>query len=314
MESTFIRSVNIQPFNGTDDEYHADKDHVSASGLKKLKISPAHFKEEEEVTESDALLFGSAYHCFVLEPDKFKDQYYIFDDSVVCGALIAKGAKSPRSTNDYKNWKESEMSFADGKTLIEKADADKLEAMRNRLMNHPYAKMLLSNGINEQGYMGEIETEAGMIKVKYKPDHQNEKKKIIVDLKTTIDASADGFTRVAADRDYHLQASFYSDLMEKVTGDNRPYTFIFIAQEKKKPFAFNLFECSNQFISQGRFEYEMLLQLYKYCIDNNTWPGYQVWCQNKYGILKLKLPAWAIKDLTYYDHINHKVSKQLELN
>jgi hypothetical protein len=60
VESTFIKSVNIQPFNDTDDEYHADKDHVSASGLKKLKISPAHFKEEEEVTESDALLFGSA--------------------------------------------------------------------------------------------------------------------------------------------------------------------------------------------------------------------------------------------------------------
>jgi len=313
MESTFIISANIHPFGGTDDEYHADKNYISASGLKKLKVSPAHFKEEEETAESDALLFGSAYHMYILEPDKFKDQYYIFDDSVVCGALIAKGAKSPRSTNDYKAWKESEMSFSDGKILIDEADADKLEAMRARLMNHPYAKMLLSNGINEQGYMGEIETEAGNISVKFKPDHINENKKIIIDLKTTLDASKDGFTRVAADRDYHIQASFYSDLMEKVSGDNRPYTFIFIAQEKKKPYAFNLFESSPQFISQGRFEYEMLLQLYKYCIDNNTWPGYQVWCQNKYGILELRLPPWAIKDLTYYDHIDHKVSKQKQL-
>ena len=60
--------------------------------------------------------------------------------------------------------------------------------------------MLLSNGINEQGYMGEIETEAGMIKVKYKPDHINEGKKIIVDLKTATDASVDGFTKAAADQ------------------------------------------------------------------------------------------------------------------
>lgn len=307
MESTFLKSVNIQAFNDTDDKYHSEKDHISASGLKKLKISPAHFKEEDEEKETDALLFGSAYHCFILEPDKFKDKYYIFDDSIVCGALIAKGAKSPRSTNDYKTWYAGEISFSDGKILIDKADFDKLDAMRYRLMNHPYAKMLLNNGINEQGYMGEIETEAGNISIKIKPDHVNEGKKIIVDLKTCMDASIDGFTRHAADLDYHIQASFYSDIIEKIAGDGRAYKFFFIAQEKKKPFAFNLFECSPQFISQGRFEYEMLLQLYKYCMDNNTWPGYQIWCENKYGILELKLPAWAIKDFTYYDHIDRKI-------
>lgn len=309
MESTFIKSANIQKFNGTDEEYHSNHDYISATALKKLKVSPAHFMEEEETKETDALLFGSAYHCFILEPERFEKEYYIFDDSVVCGALIAKGAKSPRATNDYKGWLQSEMSFADGKIMIDKADKDKLQAMKDKLFRHPYAKMLLSNGINEQAYMGEIETEAGSIKIKFKPDHFNEGKKIIVDLKTALDASADGFTRIAADRDYHIQASLYSDLLEKVTGDNRAYTFFFIAQEKKKPFAFNLFECSPQFIAQGRYEYEMLLQLYKYCQDNNTWPGYQIWCENKFGILELKLPAWSIKDLTYYDHLTKSNNK-----
>jgi exodeoxyribonuclease VIII len=154
--------------------------------------------------------------------------------------------------------------------------------------------------------MGEIETEVGMIKVKFKPDHVNDNKKIIVDLKTTKDASKEGFPKVAGDLSYHIQAAFYSDMMEKIAGDDLSYKFFFIAQEKKKPYAFNIFESSPQFISQGRFEYEMLLQLYKYCTENNTWPGYQVWCQNKYGILELRLPAWAIKDLAYYDHIDHK--------
>jgi hypothetical protein len=315
MESTFIKSVNIKPFNGTDDEYHADKDHISASALKKLKISPAHYKEEEEPeTESEALLFGSAYHSFILEPEKFEEEYYIFSDQAICEALIGEGYKSPRSTKAYKEWEESEMRIIDDKKVITKVSMERIKAMKEKLMRHTYAKMLLSNGVNEQGYMGEIETEAGMIQVKFKPDHVIEGKKIIVDLKTTIDASIDGFTRHSAELDYHIQASFYSDLMEKIAGDDRPYKFFFIAQEKKSPYAFNIFESSPQFISQGRFEYEMLLQLYKYCIDNNIWPGYQVWCQNKYGILELKLPAWAIKDLTYYDHFSKTiVSKQLEL-
>ena len=312
MESTFIKSVNIVPFTGTDEEYHADKDHISASALKKLKVSPAHYKEEDEEKETDALLFGSAYHCFILEPDKFENQYYVFDDLNACQAIVAKAnsdgkeIQKPRATKEYKEWLKGQEQVSAGKIMIDLEDFNKLSAMRDRLMAHPYAKMLLNKGVNEQAYMGEIETEAGTIKVKFKPDHMSEGKKIITDLKTCMHTSLDGYTRHAADLDYHIQASFYSDLMEKTTGDGRAYKFFFIAQEKKKPFAFNIYESSPQFISQGRFEYEMLLQLYKYCLDNNTWPGYQVWCENKYGILELKLPPWAIKDLTYYDHLNHK--------
>jgi exodeoxyribonuclease VIII len=309
MESTFIRSTNLQEFKGTEDQYHADKDHISASGLKRLKVSPAHFMEEEEIIETDAILFGSAYHCFILEPAKFEKEYYVFDDHAIYEVLIGEGFKSPRATKQYKEWMESEMRIIGDRKSISKDDFEKIQAMRNKLMKHPYAKMLLSNGHNEIGYMGEIETEAGIIKVKIKPDHLNDIKKIIVDLKTTFDASLDGFTRHAADFDMHIQASLYSDLLNKISGDNMDWTFFFIGQEKKKPYAFNIFEASPQFISQGRYEYEMLLQLYKFCLDNNYWPGYQVWCQNKYGILELKLPAWSIKDLTYYDHY----TKQLVL-
>lgn len=314
MESSFIKSVNIQPFTGTDTEYHDDKTHISASALKKLKVSPAHYKEEEEVKDSEDLLFGSAYHSYMLEPKKFEEEYYIFNDHDICEKLTGEGFQKPRATKAYKEWEESQMRVMADKKVITKDVFDRLQAMREKLMRHPYAKMLLSNGFNEQGYMGEIDTEAGMIKVKFKPDHVNENKKIIVDLKTTVDASKDGFPKKAGELSYHIQAALYADLMEKVSGDNRPYSFFFIAQEKKAPYAFNLFESSPQFISQGRFEYEMLLQMYKFCLDNGTWPGYQIWCENKYGILELKLPAWAIKDLTYYDHYsNHKVSKQLQL-
>jgi exodeoxyribonuclease VIII len=272
--------------------------------MKKIKISPAHYRADVDIEteETDALIFGSAYHCFVLEPDVFEKDYFVFDDHDICLQLTGKGFKKPRATKEYGEWEASQMRVMADKKVITKDIYDHLVKMRERIMNHTYAKMLLSNGFNEQGYMGELETEAGNIKVKFKPDHVNDKKKIIVDLKTTRDASKDGFPKVAGELSYHIQAAFYADLMGKVSGDGRPYSFMFIAQEKKAPYAFNIFEASPQFISQGRFEYEMLLQLYKYCSDNNTWPGYQIWCENKYGILELKLPAWAIKDITYFIH------------
>jgi exodeoxyribonuclease VIII len=313
MESNFIKSANIQPFNGTDEEYHATKDHVSASALKKIKISPAHYIEdcESEDEETDAMIFGSAYHVFILEPEKFEDEYYIFNDHDICEKLSGEGFKKPRATKEYKEWEESQMRVMADKKVITKDIYNHLVGMREKIMRHPYAKMLLSNGVNEQGYMGEIETESGNIKIKFKPDHVNENRKIIVDLKTTRDASKEKFPGIAGNLSYHIQGALYADLMEKVTGDNRAYKFIFIAQEKKKPYAFNIFEASPQFIAQGRYEYELLLQLYKYCLDNSTWPGYQVWCENKYGILELKLPAWAIKDITYYDHFSTN-QKQLK--
>jgi len=298
MENDFIKSAVFQRTTGN----YFQENSISVSGLKKLKVSPMHYKEAEEIEPTEAMTFGSAYHCLVLEPDKFDKEYYVFDDSTVCGALIAKGVKSPRATNDYKTWKEQEMSFSDGKVLLDKEDFEKIKAMKYRLFSHPYAKMLLTNGKPEVGIGGVLQTSVGEINIKFKPDYLKPKRRVIVDLKTCADASIDGFTRAAADMDYHIQAAFYSDMIELMTGDKMQQTFIFIAQEKKKPFAFNLFECSPQFIGQGRYEYEMLLQLYKYCIDNDKWPGYQCFCSNKYGLVELSLPKYAIKSLDYYTY------------
>lgn len=298
MESDFIKSA---VFSKTTEDYY-QKDSVSVSALKKIKVSPAHYKYAEPVEPTDAMMFGSAYHLFVLEPEKFEDEYYVFNDQAICEALVGDGYKSPRSTKAYKEWEESEMKIIGDKKLIKKEEFERIKAMKDRLFSHQYARMLLTKGEPEVGICGTLQTTAGEINVKFKPDYIKSIKHIVVDLKTAADASLDGFTRSAADNDYHIQAAFYSDMIELMTGDKRAQTFIFIAQEKKAPFAFSLFECSPQFIAQGRYEYELLLQLYKYCIDNDKWPGYQCFCPNQYGLMELNLPKYAIKSLDYYTY------------
>jgi len=301
MESDFIKSISITELSGTDAEYHA-KEYISVSGMKKIKVSPAHFREAEKVIPTDAMRFGSAYHCYILQPDRFEDEFYVFDDSHIYQVLQGEGYKSPRSTKDYKTWLESENNMVGNREMISKDEFERIKAMKYKLFSHPYSKMLLTNGRQEIGFAGEIETMAGTINVKFKPDIIKDNKRIVVDLKTTIDASVDGFTKAAASLDYHLQAAFYADMLTLMDGDGRDYGFYFVAQEKKAPFAFNIFESGPRFLGQGRYEYELLLQLYKYCIDNDKWPGYQVFCQNKYGINELNLPPWAIKSLDYFIH------------
>lgn len=302
MESEYI--TGFTPIEKTED-YYSLSEFLSQSGMKNLKKSPAHYrqyKDEPAEVETDAMAFGSAYHMYILEPERFEQEYYVFDDDAIYQVLIGEGFKSPRSTKQYKEWQESEMRLIGDRKTIDKNDYTKIKDMREKLMAHYYCRALLSGGEAEKSITGLLHTTEGDVNIKAKPDYIKPNKHFIIDLKTTFDASVDGFTRAAADNDYHIQAAFYSDLMEMTTGDDRGWTFFFIAQEKKKPYAFNIFEASPQFIGQGKYEYEQLIKLFQMCTKEGRWPGYQVFCEWKSGNIELNLPKYAIKEITFYNH------------
>jgi len=302
MESEFITGFTPVKLEG---DYYGLKDFISYSGLKNLKTSPAHYKQykdEPAEVETDAMAFGSAYHTYILEPERFEAEYYVFDDDAIYQVLIGEGFKSPRSTKQYKEWQESEMRVIGDRKVIEKDNYKKIVDMKEKLMQHYYCRALLSKGEAEKSITGILHTTEGDINLKGRPDYIRPDKHFIIDLKTTFDASVDGFTRAAADGGYHIQAALYSDLMEMITNDGRGWSFYFIAQEKRKPYAFNIFEASAQFIGQGRYEYEQLLKLYNMCLKDGRWPGYQVFCQWKSGNIELNLPPWAVKKIEFYNH------------
>jgi hypothetical protein len=300
----FIKHIDFEICKDSNDVYHGPtrKDYVSASGLKKLKKSPLHFMEEEQ-KETEAMTFGSAYHTFILEPELFEQEYLVFSDKEIFDILIGEGSKSPRSTNKYKEWYEMEMRKANGKITIDTATHNMLKAMRERLMHHRYVNSLLSNGEAEMSVYCEIEIFTGQkIKVKIRPDYKKDKKRIISDLKTTAGASIHDFPRHAADLDYHLQAALYSDIMSAIEGKGMGWNFFFIAQEKTKPYAFNIFESGSQFMAQGRYEYEQLLMLYAFCLEEGKWPGYQVFTENRFGVNELNLPAYMVREINWFNH------------
>jgi len=298
----FIKDIQFKISKDSNELYHSRKEYIGASGLKLLKESPLHFKEAEQ-KETDALVFGSAYHTYVLEPELFDKEYFIFDETDILDILKSEGSKSPRATNKYKDWKLEQEAKSGGRTILDLGTMSILKAMKERLMSHRYVRSLLSNGDAEMSVYTEIEMFSGKsVKVKIRPDFWKPKKRIIVDLKTTADASKDGFTKHATDLNYHIQSALYTDIIEKIEGTGMPYSFFFIAQEKTKPFAFNIFESSPQFQGTGRYEYEQLLMLYQWCQENNRWPGYQIFCENKYGILSLNLPPYGIKEINWFIH------------
>lgn len=314
MENDFIKKFSCTSLFDSNEAYHGNKDYIGSTSLKKIKESPLHYINQEPL-DTEAIRFGSAYHLFILEPEKFDEEYFVIDDTNFCrqliefGTLDKKGQRvevsKPRATNAYKEWLASQESQANGRILFDTDDYNRMKAMKDRLFSNRYIRSLLTNGEAEKSYYCDLQIITGQnVGVKVKPDYCKPKKRLIIDLKTCGDASVKGFARHAADMDYHISAALYADMLSFFEGKEMGWTFMFIAQEKTKPFAFNIFEASPQFISQGRYEYELLLQLYAWCRDNDRWPGYQVFCSNRFGINEINLPPYAINELEFYNHSN----------
>jgi len=290
-------------------KYHSDKSYIGSSSLKLYKESPLHYKFHK-VESTPALEFGSLYHTFVLEPELFEKEYFVFDDAEICEQLVNgafmddKGkqilAKSPRATNIYKEWYGNQMALSNGRKLVGITELAMIKEMKNTLFSHPYARYLLTGGVSELSHYATLNG----VNVKIRPDHMFEKKKICVDLKTAKTAKHEDFPRDAYDRGYHISAALYSDVLEQIYSPGEPWTFFFVVQEKVFPYAFNIFKSSPQFMSIGQYEYEILLEQHKYCLENNDYRGYQVFADNKFGIHGLEIPAYLVKELTFYNEYN----------
>jgi hypothetical protein len=293
MENTIIKNISFEKAESDPNEFYHSRPGISASGLKLLKKSPAHYKESQEApkVQSDAMAFGEMYHTFILENGRFYKDYTVVDPE-------------QRPDQDHSmTAKKNAAWLAEFENPVMKETHDQLNAMRRVLLSHPYARALLKAGEVEHSYYCKLDIGAkDPLSVRFRPDNVRHDKRIIVDLKTAADASADGFKKAAANFNYQIQAALYADLMELVMNEPLGYDFFFIAQEKAAPYAFNIFQGSPQFMSVGRYEYEILLMLYAHCLESDKWPGYQVFCQNKFGVNELNLPAWAVKELEYFTH------------
>lgn len=254
-----------------EDEYHR-WDCASNSKLKRILRCPAHYRHAEDHPNYDdtpTMAFGRAYHCAILTPEIFKDKYVMRERGL-------HGA-----TNKYKAWKKK--IEAAGRTEITAANMDDLLGIQKAINANAEAKELLSGKGKNEASIVWIDDETG-IKCRARIDrftlHQfiegwPERKftrSVHVDFKGTLDASPVEFSKQIANLNYHMQGAMYTDGANALAPANR--TFVFVAFEKKPPYAIGVYHLDEETIEQGRREYKRALHLLKYCQDNNDWPGY----------------------------------------
>jgi len=254
-------------------EYHADRFAVSSSQLKVLvQQSPAHFLTHLEAGGADtkAKDFGSALHCLLLEPHRFDDEF-----------LVVRPFK--RSTKEGRSLAELIEEAADGRKIVSETDYHSMLAMVESATRHSGIRQLLEVGQAETSVVWQDE-ETGVL-LKIRPDWLVADA-AIVDVKSAVDASRDGFSRACATYGYAISAAMYRTGVRAVMGNALPFRFIVL--EKGRPFAVALYEADSDFLRRGERDFRKALRVLAECRRTGDWPGYQ-----RGETALIGLPAWA---------------------
>lgn len=258
--------------------YHAHPA-VGKSHLDLVARSPLHYWARyldlnREVPEPTAAMrIGSALHTLVLEQDTFEDRYIT-------------APQVDRRTKDGKaRWAEFEADAGD-RELIAADDRAMISRMAEAVWSHPAAAALLNwKGKAETTHMW-VDQATGQA-CKCRPDWLADDHRLIIDLKTTEDASPAGFRKSIANFRYHVQASWYLDGIEQATG-TRPEQFLFICVEKKPPYAVAVYAASPVMVTIGAETAARDLDVLVTCKQSGSWPGYSD------QIEPISLPPWMM--------------------
>ena len=252
-------------------EYHRDPS-ISKSGLDQFRKSPAHFQAwlAKDREQTPAMRIGTLTHLAVLEPDSF-------DEKTVIAPLVDKRTKEGKSI--WEQFKGDN----DGKDIITLDEHNQIVAMRDSVRKHQAAGKLLAKGGSEISVFATCPKTKVMMKGRFDWLDGN----TIVDLKTTEDASPEGFAKSVANYRYHIQAAHYIALAGLV--GIKDATFKMIAVEKAPPYAIAVYELGAADLMLAESDRITLLEMFSSCTQFQSWPAYS---QN---ITTISLPRWATK-------------------
>jgi hypothetical protein len=242
---------------------------LSFSSLKEFALSPKHYMEyiSKKKESTPDMILGSAFHCFILENEKFDDRFVV-------------APKFDRRTKEGKANSEAFDEANKGKEVLTPEQWDVLVSCVKSFTDHKPAIKLFSERIEVEkkisytfidspitGYIDAIGFD------------------FIFDIKMVQSAHPLTFQREAYNRMLHLQAAIY--IMS-----NLDKGFYFIACEKSAPFNVSVMKADSGFIERGISELHRLTTAFNRCmLEDRFNEGYEFW--NDSDICTLSLPKWA---------------------
>lgn len=252
---------------------------LSVSGAKTLIRAggPARFRHEREHGRppKDVFDVGHAAHDAVLG---------VGPELVIVDAADWK----TKAAQEQRN-----LARASGKVAVLTKTAEQVADMARVLRQHPVASRLLHVKTGEPEvslfwHDGEHDVDRrGRVDWLRTPDGDG--RLILVDYKTTTDASPEALERVVIRFGYHMQAAWYRDLVVGL-GLAKSAPFLFVFQEVAPPYLVHVVELDPDLLAMGEDRNRQALRLFAQCTADDVWPGY-----NDGGITTVSAPAWALR-------------------
>jgi exodeoxyribonuclease VIII len=256
-------------------DYHAAPG-IGKSGLDLINRSPAHFRYAPSREPSRNMVLGSATHAAILEPDTFARDYVIVDcadkrASIWKEAVAARGADA----------------------VLTRAESDQIAGMAESCRSNPAIASILAAGRAELSLFA-TDPVTG-VRVKIRPDWLTDAGQI-ADLKTTADASDEGFGKSIVNYRYYVQQAFYQDVFSWAFGDVPD--FVFLVCESEMPHCSTIVRLPHDVLQYGRKVYRENLNAYARALESDEWHGIP---SDEHVIM---LPGWFIGQIENEQEIN----------
>lgn len=254
------------------ERYHASPG-LSISKLRRLARSPLHFIHEPE-GQTSPMRLGEAAHCAVLEPERFKRDYVIWN------RISDNGNLCPRKGQYWEAFKAEHPHSK----IVTQEEYDHALAIQHAVRADKWASKYLQRGAAEVSMRWMLR---GRI-CRGRPDWLGmvDGKPHLIGLKTAADARLWQFSGAGERYGYHLQWAWYHDGYDMIR-HVRP-VLKEIVVESTPPYAVVVYHIPDEVIDQGRDEYERLLDLLADCERANDWPGPAMG-----GEVTYSRPAWT---------------------
>lgn len=252
-------------------EYHASPALGSSTVRALLSSTPAHALHKlQHAEQSEAQALGTAVHCSVLTPQLYS-------------AEIAIAPECDRRTTLGKETHAKFLSSVGNRTVISLKQQETVDKVWGAINSCRTAKALLDRCQQRELSLFHLDNCA----TKARLDAYS--RGIVLDIKTTRDASRAGFERSISQYGYGIQAAHYRRVIE---GVGLAFTdFIFIVVETEKPFGVAVYAMEEEVMDLYEPQVEQAIADWTLCQETQTFRAYPD------EIQKVSVPRWLRRQL-----------------
>ena len=275
-------------------DYLAAKEYDSGSDFKSALHSPRHYSySKTEISDSTpSMNLGTMVHTMVLEPDTFKDKYFVWKNSMY---PVPDGHPLLKENRKAKVDAEARV-IALGGALVTEDLFDQAVGMGTSIIANPTAYQMFKDCTHrEESIYVTLRMNGIMRKIRIRPDAYGPN--FYISLKTTKDASPNGFVREANNYMYALSEALYYDIISQVMKSiTQGYI---IAVESAKPYNCAVYDilADPSFLDYGRYLYKRAIKIITDTTSTGHRQGYEYFHPEGKSVFSLGVPEYALKEM-----------------